>query len=202
MQKITKQVRFFTLTGVLLTIVGYLFLLYEGYSLNNDIEAKNKEIKAKNNEIYHLDDLINNKIKQLSYLESKILHITSTSTDANTVRQGESLAIELGIPSGKYFKVTPASENSLENAGEFEKKGYDFLLNKDVEGAIDAFVKSENSYNGYHQVYEIAKYLIKNKSDLSDRNSDNWKVVYQVILSQYSWRMPENYKVEIQEKIK
>jgi hypothetical protein len=188
MQKITKQVGLFTLLGVLSTIVGYSFMLYKSYLLYNEIDQ--------------LDNLKKEKVAELKDLEEKIVHITSTSKDSNTVKQGEKLVKELGIPVGAYFKVTSANGNSLENADKFEKQGYDFLLNKDVDGAIEAFVKSENSYNGYHQVYEIARYLIKNKGNLSDRNSENWKVAYQVILAQYSWRMPANYKVEIQEKIK
>ena len=195
MKQITKQTKLFTLIGIFGTIIGYVFLLYKGYTLNN-------EIRDKKNEINGLEMLRVEKVKQLTDLENKLLQITSTSKDSNTVAQGKKLSMELGIPTGNYFKVTSAEETNLENARKFEELGYESLLKKDLDNSIDAFIKSENSNNGYHQVYEIARYLIKNKAKLSDKDSDYWKVAYQTIISQYGWRMPENYKIKFQEQVK
>jgi len=195
MKQINRHVKLFTLIGVFATVIGYVFLFYEGYTLSNEIIDKKKEID-------HLESLKVEKVKELTELENKIIEITSTSKDTNTVRQGKELAMERGIPLGNNFKVTSQNETSLENAEKFEALGFDYLLSKDVTASIDAFIKSENSYNGYHQVYEIAKYLIKNKDKLSTGSSDYWKVAYQTILSQYTWKMPEKYKLKLQEQVK
>ncbi len=53
-------------------------------------------------------------------------------------------------------------------AAAYEKLGYAKLKEKDLVAAKDAFNKSEKSYNGYHQVYEIWFLLYKNKDKLND----------------------------------
>ena len=56
-------------------------------------------------------------------------------------------------------------------AAAYEKLGYAKLKEKDLVAAKDAFNKSEKSYNGYHQVYEIWFLLYKNKDKLNDPGS-------------------------------
>ncbi|MCS3869717.1 hypothetical protein J3D55_002633 [Chryseobacterium ginsenosidimutans] len=87
----------------------------------------------------------------------------------------------------------------MTSAQKFEKEGFESVINKDAESAIKSFLESENSYNTYHQVYEIAKYLKKNKENLSDKNSPEWKNVYKKLVSDYSWKMPENFKTQLVE---
>jgi hypothetical protein len=53
-------------------------------------------------------------------------------------------------------------------AAAYENLGYMKLKEKDLVAAKDAFNKSEKSYNGYHQVYEIWFLLYKNKDKLND----------------------------------
>lgn len=209
MKELTKHIRYFVLFSIIGIIVGYLSLFYKGYTLDldiaakrNEIAAKSKEITDKKNECNLLDMQIFEKKNQIKELENNLLKITSTSKDLNTVKQGEKLAISLGIPQGNFFKVTSSKDASQENAKKFEELGYESLFNKDVNASIDAFIKSENSFNSYHQVYEIVKYLVKNKSTLLDKNSSYWKVAYQTILSQYDWKMPEKYKIKLQDQVK
>lgn len=95
------------------------------------------------------------------------------------------------IGSLKFIKST---SKNLGLAKQFEDEGFAYLLNKDIDNAITSFVKSENSYNGYHMVYDIAIYLNKNRNQLSNGNIENWKTTYGMILSKYSWGMPEKYK--------
>lgn len=57
----------------------------------------------------------------------------------------------------------------------WEEKGFSYLINRDVANAINAFTSSENTYKQYHQVYEIAMYLSRNKSKLIESNSEFWK---------------------------
>jgi hypothetical protein len=80
---------------------------------------------------------------------------------------------------------------SYDEALEWEYKGFTYLLDKKAEDAISAFRKSEDVYISFHQVYEIANYLAKNKSNLTAENQSEWKKAYQKILSDYSWKMPE-----------
>lgn len=89
---------------------------------------------------------------------------------------------------------------SIESAKKYEEEGFQSLLSKDVNSAISSFIKSENSYNGYHQVYEIVRYLTKNKEKLSEKDSNFWKETYVKVMSDYSLKMPEQFKYRFQEQ--
>lgn len=57
---------------------------------------------------------------------------------------------------------------SRDSARIHARNGYDKLIKKDLAGAMEEFGKSENSYNGYHESYEIQMLLKKNKDKLND----------------------------------
>lgn len=77
-----------------------------------------------------------------------------------------------------------------------ELEGFVALLEKNIEGAITAFSRSENAYNSFHQVYEIEKYL-KEKNKSNKIKDDNfWKSIYKDLVENYSWKMPESIKTE------
>lgn len=110
--------------------------------------------------------------------------------------------LELQIEENKRL-INPAiilpgqSPKNFNSALEWEKKGFSFLLEKDVENSIAAFSNSEKSYNSFHQVYEISNYLNKNKSQLLTKDSAFWKTAFKTILDNYSWKMPQNVKQQI-----
>ncbi|WP_264530297.1 hypothetical protein [Flavobacterium sp. N502540] len=89
------------------------------------------------------------------------------------------------------------SSKDFVNAKKHELAGFKFLIDKDVNSAIESFTESENSYNGFHNVYEIGRYLSKNKDNLLNKNATEWKSVYKMIDTKYSWEIPEIYKKEI-----
>lgn len=98
------------------------------------------------------------------------------------------------------LKFVKTNSKRPDLAKQFEDEGFAYLLNKDIDNAIISFTKSENSYNGYHMVYDIAIYLNKMRDQLSVDNIENWKSVYSIILSKYNWKMPEKYKSKLQEQ--
>lgn len=89
--------------------------------------------------------------------------------------------------------------NKASDAASFEAEGFSYLLNKDVENAIKSFRKSEDATNGFHAVYEIARYLSSNKTKLKDINSSFWKEAYKKIVTDYSWEMPSDVKDKLTE---
>jgi hypothetical protein len=89
------------------------------------------------------------------------------------------------------------SSKDLVSASKFELDGFKFLIDKDVNSAIKSFEESENSYNGFHNAYGIARYLAKNKDNLLNKNTIEWKSVYKVIVTEYGWKIPEIYKKEL-----
>jgi hypothetical protein len=100
------------------------------------------------------------------------------------------------------FERRLVNTNDLGAARLWESKGFMYLLDKDVNNAIEAFTNSENSYNQYHQAYEISRYLTENKSKLLDNTSEFWKTAYRKIATDYSWKMPLNIKNQLLENSK
>lgn len=86
------------------------------------------------------------------------------------------------------------NDDKLITAEKYEKLAFESLLDKNVNSAIHNFKMSENSYSGYHQVYEIYLYLLRNSSKLQDEKSEYWNTVFSDISNKYSWKMPKSFK--------
>ena len=114
----------------------------------------------------------------------------SNDTSAN---KEEMERIQLEIKSLDH-KLTKGGSNDITAAKLHEDEGFSNLMNKDVESAINSFNESETSYNSYHQVYEIGRYLNSNKDKLKDKDSPFWKEAYTKILTDMSWKMPADVK--------
>jgi hypothetical protein len=198
MNNLNYKLRLLPIIGISLTIIGYLYLTYQTFTLN---ERKN----VLKNEIIELEKIkqrFTNDAKTKDTIINRQENIISTSSDSVTVKQGEQLKIKFNEPIANHFIVTKKEDANLELAKKHELEGFNYLLQSDVNNAILSFRKSENSYNGFHEVYGIAFYLDENKIELSDRKSEFWKEVYLIILKDYSWKMPDEIKGKLVEMTK
>lgn len=197
MSNLNNKLKLLPIIGITLTIIGYLYLTYQTFTLN---ERK----KVLKNEIIELEN-IKQKLTNEAKIKDTIINIQeniiSKSSDSTTVKKGEQLKIKFNEPISNHFTVTKKEDANLDLAKKYELEGFKYLLKRDVNNAISSFRKSENSYNGFHMVYDIAFYLNKNKNKLSDSDSEFWKEVYLIILKDYSWKMPDDIKVELEEII-
>lgn len=161
---------------------------------NKFISEKNAEDK-KLTELQKIDtaQLSDAQKKEIQTLEVKVQE-KENIINAPLVVPQVSLSGYSTIKTIGSLKFIKSTSKNLGLAKQFEDEGFAYLLNKDIDNAITSFVKSENSYNGYHMVYDIAIYLNKNRNQLSNGNIENWKTTYGMILSKYSWGMPEKYK--------
>jgi hypothetical protein len=195
MDKFNSRLRLLPIIGITLTIIGYLYLTYETFDLNKrKIKLTNEVAELENAKLRHT---IEAKLRDSIIYEQET--IISNSGDSETVRQGEQLKVKFNEPASNHFTVTKKEDANLELAEKYELEGFNYLLQKDVNNAILSFRKSENSYNGFHMVYDIATYLVKNKSKLSDKNSAFWQDAYLIILKDYSWKMPIEIKAKLEE---
>jgi len=130
-----------------------------------------------------------------SYMEFQALR----AKEAQLLASGKDVSKELIEIQNKMKKHEGGliGSHNIELATEWEANGFDFLIKKDVVGAIDAFKKSEENFNGFHSVHEIYLYLSRNKIVLNNQDSKGWKKVYKEILEKYSWKMPEEQKAAI-----
>ncbi|MHB1106205.1 MAG: hypothetical protein ACYCZ2_07570 [Lutibacter sp.] len=195
MSNLNKTIRILPIIGITLTLIGYLYLTVQTFNLN---ERKN----VLNNEIAELESIkirLTNEAKTKNTIINLQDKIISQSSDTVTVKKGIELRKSINEPIAEHFVVTKKENSSLEQAQIFEMNGFRYLLERDIINAIIAFRKSENSYNGFHQVYEIVVYLEKNRSKLSNENSELWREVYLTLLKDYSWRMPKDIKEKLTE---
>jgi hypothetical protein len=100
------------------------------------------------------------------------------------------------------FEQKLLKTGDFNSAQSWEEKGFQYLLNRDVENAISAFRNSEAASNSYHQVYEIARYLNQNRSKLADSNSEFWETAIRKITTDFSWGMPADIKTRLIESIR
>lgn len=91
--------------------------------------------------------------------------------------------------------------NNFELALQKELEGFNFLLARDIDGAIDAFSSSENAYNSFHQVYEIEIFLKNKKKSNRLQDDEFWKSIYRELLEKYSWKMPLVIKSQLEKLI-
>jgi hypothetical protein len=126
---------------------------------------------------------------QPDYMEYKRLkHIEEMLTSMEEVSQDSIKVIhnKMETIGGSMIK-----KGDIDLALEYEKKGCQALVDKNIEDAIEYFSLSEKSLNGFHSSYEIALYLKKNKDNIT-KNGD-WNKVYSDILEKYSWKLPKEY---------
>lgn len=92
----------------------------------------------------------------------------------------------------------PPTKDKPATAQDWELKGFDALVAKDVDTAIDSFAQAESIWPQYHNVAEIRSLLVSKREALKDPKSAEWKAIHSRILSDYSWGMPPN----VREKLK
>lgn len=193
MKSTNRSLKLLPVIGIVMILAGYLFLTFQTFQLTEKRQnlirdiAELEKIKLRmTNDSKKKDTIIN--------LQQKII---VQSTDESTVEKGIMLEKQFREPESRFFTRTDSVNRDFNSALRYENQGYIYLLDKDVTGAIEAFRRSENSYNGFHQVYEIAIFLEKNKVALADRNSDSWRTTYEAILKDYSWKMPEDFREQL-----
>lgn len=83
----------------------------------------------------------------------------------------------------------------VSKASYYESLGFSSIEKGDLLTAINAFTMSENAYHGYHQVFEIARYLKGMRPHLTNKDSPGWKIVRQIIARDYAYGMDESVRV-------
>ena len=120
-----------------------------------------------------------------SKVQQQIKHYEEKMNNLN-----EDLDTKFGSVS-QAINTAVATHSKTDDAEMWEEKGFDYLVSRDIDNAIDAFKKSEKSYPGFHSVYDIyTKVLLPNQAALENKGDDEtWKNVYTVIYKSYTWKL-------------
>jgi len=93
---------------------------------------------------------------------------------------------------------SPATTNfrgKLATAKEKEREGFQNLIEGDYDGAIKSFQESEDSFNSYHNAYDIARLLRENKNRLDDPEVK--KEVFKTIVNKHAYGAPPDLFKEV-----
>lgn len=89
-------------------------------------------------------------------------------------------------------KTTPIS------AKDWESQGFKYILERDVNAAINSFSEAEKNWPNYHNVAEIRRELVSERQALVSKESPKWKELYQHLLNELSWGMPAEVRQRMQ----
>jgi tetratricopeptide (TPR) repeat protein len=93
-------------------------------------------------------------------------------------------------------KTTEAKPNTAKG---WEHLGFNKLVEKDIQEAIEAFTESVKLWPDYHNVSEIRRLLVEKRENLKAKDSSEWTALYKTILEKYSWGMPSNVRRQLQQ---
>lgn len=91
-------------------------------------------------------------------------------------------------------------KNSLQDAREKEREGFQALVDGKYGDAASAFEASERAYPSYHWVYELGRLLRSRKESWDD--SSKMKSVLQQIVTDYAYGAPADQLEQLRSKVK
>jgi len=91
--------------------------------------------------------------------------------------------------------ATTTFRGKLATAKEKEREGFQSLIDGNYDDAINSFQESEDSFNTYHNAYDIAKLLRENKTRLNDPTVK--KEVFKTIVNKHSYGAPSDLFKEV-----
>ncbi len=105
-----------------------------------------------------------------------------------TVDVSETVPEKVTDESIKQEQTDPGPPKDFKAALKFETEGFTHLLAGEFDKAITAFTNAEVNAASYHQVYEIARLLRKERANLDDL--EKRRLIYQQIVSDMSYGAP------------
>ncbi len=156
------------------------FGLKIGGNLENLAETYESEIAALKDQVAQLQS---NDSGEKTQLLTKLSNISS-----NVQQDLTALRIQV---------EAPAEQTTLnkQEAMLAEQAGFKALKNKDIKTAIQQFSLAEEKWPAYHNVAEINALLKRSQDSLS--SPQQWRSLYQTILTEYSWGMPQAVRSDL-----
>lgn len=123
---------------------------------------------------------------------------------SGTAQLPEDFNVTQGAPPVISPPVISTTGKPRDEAADWELKGFEFLVSKDADAALEAFANAEKLWPSYHNVTEIRRLLNDNRAALvaapKEGKSPAWTSVYQTLITKYSWGMPADVKNKLTEQ--
>lgn len=203
---------------VLFSILTPIVVLWFGFMINNKLEKQKEtiqQIQLRQQKIDLMEKIVpqlfdvnadDNKSLALMYLLRNIdrsmsdsiqillIRNYSNQKQKNDTAQSNSLFNAAETFGGKLADTLKIINQNFKTATNLERQGVHALSKKSVEDAIKHFEGTNKVYPGFRQTDEITTYLIKNKDQLRDSNSNKWKEALKTIALDYKVNIPNNFK--------
>ena len=136
-----------------------------------------------------LPGLLNDNPSQVT-LTTNLIRLALSEEEAEELFSGFATSTDVKVQMvGKAgIEGITQSRARYQTALDYEHQGYEALLNGELDKAITAFEAAEKTYPTFHQVYEIAQLLRRNRKKLADGKVR--KQVYDRIVREFSWKAP------------
>lgn len=117
--------------------------------------------------------------------------------------QSEQQALQAAPPSTRQAAIEAESQQAgrASRAAAAERRGFEALIEHDVDRAIAAFDEAREIWPEYHNVAEIGRALRKRRDALAALSAESWSELYRDILARYSWGLPEDLRAAIRNEV-
>jgi len=135
---------------------------------------------------------------EITQLQSNIGNLTLSQTEKAIVNIKESLGRISTVNKTTTQDFSPSNSSSaqaftkdLQTARQKEREGFQNLIAGDYTNSAANFQAAENAYNGYHWVYELARLIRTNKTELYN-SPQKRKEIIKLVLDKYSAGAPKD----------
>ncbi|HAD24226.1 MAG TPA: hypothetical protein DCF61_00670 [Alphaproteobacteria bacterium] len=97
--------------------------------------------------------------------------------------------------------ATSAPGKREQRVASLERTGFEAMLARDYETALDAFTKAREIWPGYHNVAEIQRLLAVRRDDPPQTEQD-WLSLFEMALIKFSWGMPDDIRAAMRAEFK
>lgn len=162
-------------------------------------DGQSAEPPAQSEAVTRVAEDIDLKINSLrENLDREVQQIQQTATRAPLPQQQQ---IEPTQQQPTAAPAEPAPTTRGEQAAAFERAGFEAILDRDFEAALEAFSEARRTWSTYHNVAEIQRHLAKLKKKGTPIDEAKWAAIDRAILTEFSWGMPpdlrERFRVRV-----
>jgi len=108
-------------------------------------------------------------------------------------------AVQAAPPGRRVAELDAANSRGV-RAAAAERRGFEALLSRDLDAAVDAFDEARGVWPSYHNVAELGRALREWSDRPGDLTDADWLQLYRDTITRYSWGMPEDLRVRMREE--
>ena len=124
------------------------------------------------------------------------------SLRGNLAREVEQ--VQMAAPPVQQSLPTPAPNTPSrreQRVASLEQTGFEAMLARDYETALDAFTKAREIWPSYHNVAEMQRLLAARRADPPQTEQD-WLSLFEMALIKFSWGMPDDIRAAMRAEFK